>query len=233
MSKIEIINGYKEYIKKKEKISVLENINVKFEKEKLYAIMGESGSGKTTLLNIIGTLDTLTKGKLLINDKEIINLKDEEKAKIRMKEIGFVFQNFNLIGRSNAQKNVELPLLYAGVPARERSRRAKELLELVGMGQRSRHKPAELSGGQKQRVAIARALACEAPLLLADEPTGALDTATSRTVMDLFHRLHKEQGKTIVLITHSPQLAAETERVITLMDGCIVGEEKGGAYHDG
>ena len=214
-------------------LEILHGIDLVVQPGEFVSIVGESGSGKSTLMNLIGALDRPSKAAIgwmvwMFPTPPTVSFR-----KFATEKIGFVFQNFNLIGRSNAQKNVELPLLYAGVPARERSRRAKELLELVGMGQRSRHKPAELSGGQKQRVAIARALACEAPLLLADEPTGALDTATSRTVMDLFHRLHKEQGKTIVLITHSPQLAAETERVITLMDGCIVGEEKGGAYHDG
>lgn len=214
-------------------LEILHGIDLVVQPGEFVSIVGESGSGKSTLMNLIGALDRPSKGSYRLDGVDVSHASDRQLSEIRNRKIGFVFQNFNLIGRSNAQKNVELPLLYAGVPARERSRRAKELLELVGMGQRSRHKPAELSGGQKQRVAIARALACEAPVLLADEPTGALDTATSRTVMDLFHRLHKEQGKTIVLITHSPQLAAETERVITLMDGCIVGEEKGGAYHDG
>ena len=169
MSKIEIINGYKEYIKKKEKISVLDNINVKFEKEKLYAIMGESGSGKTTLLNIIGTLDTLTKGKLLINDKEIINLKDEEKAKIRMKEIGFVFQNFYLNPNMTVEENIMQPMYinpeYNRISMEEKT---EELIKMVGLESRRTHYPKELSGGEEQRVAIARALANNPEIILAD-----------------------------------------------------------------
>ncbi len=220
------------YQGKPNELEILHGIDLVVNRGEFVSIVGESGSGKSTLMNLIGALDRPTKGSYLLDGVDVSNAADRQLSDIRNRKIGFVFQNFNLIGRANAQKNVELPMLYAGFPARERSRRAKQLLEMVGMDQRSKHLPAELSGGQKQRVAIARALSCDAPLLLADEPTGALDTATSRTVMDLFHKLHREQGKTIVLITHSPQLAAETQRVITLIDGNIVGEEKGAAYHD-
>ena len=155
--------------------------------------------------------------------------RDNELSALRCKKIGFVFQTFNLIARVSALKNVELPMLYAGVPAARRAARAKELLELVGMGDRMNHQPSELSGGQKQRVAIARAMANDPAVLLADEPTGALDSATGRVVMDIFHKLHREQGKTILLITHSQELAAECERIVTLLDGEIVSERKGGA----
>lgn len=220
------------YEGKPNELEILHGIDLVVNRGEFVSIVGESGSGKSTLMNLIGALDRPTKGSYLLDGVDVSNATDRRLSDIRNHKIGFVFQNFNLIGRANAQKNVELPMLYAGLPARERTRRAKQLLEMVGMEQREKHLPAELSGGQKQRVAIARALSCDAPLLLADEPTGALDTATSRTVMDLFHKLHREQGKTIVLITHSPQLAAETQRVITLIDGNIVGEERGAAYRD-
>ncbi len=209
-------------------LEILHGIDLVVQPGEFVSIVGESGSGKSTLMNLIGALDRPTRGSYRLDGVDVSGASSRQLSDIRNRKIGFVFQNFNLIGRSNAQKNVELPLLYAGVPPRERAKRAKSLLELVGMQDRARHRPAELSGGQKQRVAIARALACDAPLLLADEPTGALDTATSRSVMDLFHTLHREQGKTILLITHNPQLAAETDRVITLIDGRITREEKGG-----
>ncbi|OUP05400.1 peptide ABC transporter ATP-binding protein [Anaerofilum sp. An201] len=213
-------------------LEILHGIDLVVQPGEFVSIVGESGSGKSTLMNLIGALDRPTRGSYRLDGVDVSGASSRQLSDIRNRKIGFVFQNFNLIGRSNAQKNVELPLLYAGVPPRERAKRAKSLLELVGMQDRARHRPAELSGGQKQRVAIARALACDAPLLLADEPTGALDTATSRSVMDLFHTLHREQGKTILLITHNPQLAAETDRVITLIDGRITREEKGGGRVD-
>ena len=190
------------------------------------AIVGESGSGKSTLMNIIGALDRPTEGGYALDGVEVAAAKDKQLSAIRNQKIGFVFQTFNLIGRTSALKNVELPMLYAGLPARQRSARARELLEMVGMSDRAKHEPSELSGGQKQRVAIARALANRPALLLADEPTGALDSATSRTVMDIFHRLHAE-GMTIVLITHSQELAAECGRILTLRDGQFIAERKG------
>lgn len=190
-------------------------------------IVGESGSGKSTLMNIIGVLDKPTAGEYVLDGVNIHDADDNDLAAIRNRKIGFVFQTYNLIGRQSALKNVELPMLYAGVPAGERTRRAKEWLERVGMGERMRHQPNELSGGQKQRVAIARAMVNEPALILADEPTGALDSQTSRVVMDLFHELHEKYHKTIVLITHNPELAEECQRVLTLRDGLIVGERKG------
>ena len=160
---------------------------------------------------------------------DMIAAKDAELSKIRNRKIGFVFQTYNLISKTNAIKNVEMPMLYAGIPGKQRIARAKELLELVGMEERMKHLPEELSGGQKQRVAIARAMANDPAIILADEPTGALDSTTGRMVMDLFHKLHEEEGKTIVLITHSPELAEETERIITIKDGNVLGERKGTA----
>ena len=188
------------------------------------AIVGASGSGKSTLMNIIGALDRPTRGQYRLDGVDMIAAKDRELSGIRNRKIGFVFQTYNLIAKTNALKNVEMPMLYGGVTGRKR---AKELLAMVGMGDRMKHLPEELSGGQKQRVAIARAMGNDPAIILADEPTGALDSSTGRMVMDLFHKLHKEQGKTIVLITHSPELAEETERVVTIKDGSIIGERQG------
>ena len=191
------------------------------------AIVGESGSGKSTLMNIIGVLDKPTSGEYTLDGVDIHKADDDELAGIRNNKIGFVFQTYNLIGRQSALKNVELPMLYAGIPGGERTRRAKEWLDCVGMGERARHQPNELSGGQKQRVAIARAMVNDPALILADEPTGALDSETSRVVMDLFHEMHEKYHKTIVLITHNPALAEECQRVLTLHDGRIIAERKG------
>lgn len=191
------------------------------------AIVGASGSGKSTLMNIIGALDRPTRGQYRLDGVDMIAAKDRELSGIRNRKIGFVFQTYNLIAKTNALKNVEMPMLYGGVTGRKRVNRAKELLTMVGMEDRMKHLPEELSGGQKQRVAIARAMGNDPAIILADEPTGALDSSTGRMVMDLFHKLHKEQGKTIVLITHSPELAEETERVVTIKDGAIIGERQG------
>ena len=214
------------YIGKPGELEILHGIDLAVYPGEFVAIVGESGSGKSTLMNIIGVLDKPTEGSYILDGVDVGKARDGELSDIRNRKIGFVFQTFNLIGRTSAQKNVELPLLYARVGARQRAKRAKELLEQVGMSERATHEPNELSGGQKQRVAIARALANRPALLLADEPTGALDSATSRTVMDIFHDLHR-QGMTIVLITHSQQLAEECQRILTLQDGRIVGERKG------
>ena len=216
------------YIGKPNELEILHGIDLCVMPGEFVAIVGESGSGKSTLMNIIGGLDRPTEGTYLLNGTEVSAANDRQLSVIRNREIGFVFQTYNLIGRTSAQKNVELPMLYAGVPARERKSRALELLRMVEMDQRAKHQPNELSGGQKQRVAIARALANDPALLLADEPTGALDSRTSRAVMDLFHHLHRDLGKTIVLITHSRELAQETERIVTLLDGRIVREQRGG-----
>lgn len=208
-------------------LEILHGIDLKVKKGEFVSIVGQSGSGKTTLMNIIGILDRPTEGGYILDDVDINKAKDKELSKIRNKKIGFVFQTYNLISRTSALKNVELPMLYAGVKKKERNKRAKELLELVEMGKRMDHTPDELSGGQKQRVAIARALANNPAIILADEPTGALDSNTGRKIMDLFHKLNKEQGITIVLITHSNELAEETGRIITIRDGCVIGEREG------
>lgn len=215
------------YIGTENELAVLKGIDIKVYEGEFVAIVGASGSGKSTLMNIIGSLDRPTSGSYTLDDVDITAAKDNQLSAIRNQKIGFVFQTYNLIAKTNAIKNVEMPMLYGGVPAKQRVERAKELLNIVGMGDRMKHLPEELSGGQKQRVAIARAMANNPAIILADEPTGALDSETGRMVMDLFHKLHKEQGKTIILITHSPELAEETERIITIKDGLITGERKG------
>ena len=217
------------YIGHPNELEILHGIDLTVQEGEFLAIVGESGSGKSTMMNIIGALDKPTEGSYILDGVDMTAARDNELSALRCKKIGFVFQTFNLIARVSALKKVELPMLFAGVPAARRAARAKELLELVGMGDRMNHQPSELSGGQKQRVAIARAMANDPAVLLADEPTGALDSATGRVVMDIFHKLHREQGKTILLITHSQELAAECERIVTLLDGEIVSERKGGA----
>ncbi len=208
-------------------LAALGGVDIDVYEGEFVSIVGASGSGKSTLMNIIGSLDRPTEGTYYLDGINVTESKDDELSRIRNKKVGFVFQTYNLIAKTNALKNVEMPMLYAGMNSRKRVERAKELLEIVGMGERMRHLPEELSGGQKQRVAIARAMANDPAIILADEPTGALDSQTGRMVMDIFHRLHKEQGKTIVLITHSPELAEETERIITLKDGHVINERKG------
>ena len=215
------------YIGQPNELEILHGIDLTVYPGEFVAIVGESGSGKSTLMNIIGVLDKPTAGEYVLDGVNIHDADDNDLAAIRNRKIGFVFQTYNLIGRQSALKNVELPMLYAGVPAGERTRRAKEWLDRVGMAERMKHQPNELSGGQKQRVAIARAMVNEPALILADEPTGALDSQTSRVVMNLFHELHEKYHKTIVLITHNPELAEECQRVLTLRDGLIVGERKG------
>lgn len=216
------------YIGQPNELEILHGISLQVKEGEFVSIVGESGSGKSTLMNIIGALDRPTSGDYVLDGVDIGKAKDKQLSEIRNQQIGFVFQTYNLIARTTALANVELPMLYAGVSKRERVSRAEELLQLVGMGDRMAHHSDELSGGQKQRVAIARAVANNPSIILADEPTGALDSKTGRKIMDLFHALHHEQGKTIVLITHSQELAEETERIITLKDGVITGERKGG-----
>ena len=222
----------RDYEGKENELEILHGMDLTVRQGDFVAIVGESGSGKSTLMNIIGALDKPTAGTYLLDGTNVQAMTDSQLSVIRNKKIGFVFQNFNLIGRTSALKNVELPMLYAHVPPRQRTQRARELLAAVGMAERADHQPNELSGGQKQRVAIARAMANDPSLLLADEPTGALDSATSRTVMDIFHRLNRQQGKTIVLITHSQQLAEECPRILTLIDGRIVSERQGSEVPD-
>ncbi len=224
---IELNQIYKRfYIDTPNELQVLNGIDLAVKEGEFVAIVGASGSGKSTLMNIIGALDRPTEGRYILDGVDIISAKDKDLSGIRNRKIGFVFQTYNLIPRTNALKNVEMPMLYAGISGTKRVERAKELLDLVGMGDRMKHLPEELSGGQKQRVAIARAMCNDPAIILADEPTGALDSVTGRKVMDLFHKLHEEQGKTVVLITHSPELAGETQRVITIKDGTIVGERR-------
>ena len=217
------------YVGQPNELEILHGIDLDVQEGEFVSIVGASGSGKSTLMNVIGVLDKPTEGHYMLDGTNVEEAEDDELSAIRNRKIGFVFQNFNLISRTNALKNVELPMMYAGIPARQRTARAKELLEMVGMGERMDHQPNELSGGQKQRVAIARAMANDPAILLADEPTGALDSKTGRLVMDLFHTLNREQGKTIVLITHNPELAAETGRVLTMRDGLLV--QEGGGVH--
>lgn len=214
------------YIGQPNELQILKGIDLQVPKGQFISIVGQSGSGKSTLMNIIGALDRPTEGSFILDGTNISLAKDEELSKIRNRKIGFVFQNFNLVSRTCALKQVELPMQYAKVPKAERERRARELLELVDMADRADHMPNELSGGQKQRIAIARALANDPSIILADEPTGALDSNTGRIVMNLFHSLH-EQGKTIIFITHSNELAEETQRIVTLRDGKIIGDRKG------
>ncbi|MDD7582507.1 ABC transporter ATP-binding protein [Corynebacterium sp. 32222D000AT] len=207
-------------------LTVLPGCDFQVPRGEFTAVVGASGSGKSTLMNIIGLLDRPSAGTYLLDGIDVLDSTDDQLAHYRSQAIGFVFQNFNLVGRISAAKNVEMPLVYAGVPAKQRAQRAAELLELVGMADRAHHLPNELSGGQKQRVAIARALANDPDILLADEPTGALDSHTGRRVMDLFHTLHREHGKTIVFITHNPELAEETERTVTMRDGILQEEPR-------
>ena len=213
------------YVGTPNQLNILKGVNITVKEGEFVSIVGQSGSGKSTLMNIIGALDRATSGTYILGGTNIEDISDDGLSEVRNKKIGFVFQTYNLIPRNTVLKNVELPMLYAGVPAKERTERAMYFLEMVGMKDRIKHQPNELSGGQKQRVAIARALATNPSILLADEPTGALDSGTGRMVMDLFHKVHEEQGKTIVFITHNNELAEETERIVTLRDGNIVSDE--------
>ena len=221
------------YIGQPNELEILHGIDLDVKEGEFVSIVGASGSGKSTLMNMIGVLDRPTEGTYWLDGTDVQDAQDDELSQIRNRKIGFVFQNFNLISRTNARTNVELPMMYAGIPQKKRTQRAEELLDLVGMADRMDHQPNELSGGQKQRVAIARAMANDPAIILADEPTGALDSKTGRMVMDLFHRLNREQGKTIVLITHNQELAAETSRVLTMRDGILYTGSERGAREDG
>lgn len=214
------------YVGSPNELEILHNLSFEVKEGEFVSIVGQSGSGKSTLMNIIGALDRPTRGDYILDGVNIGSIDDKRLSAIRNKKIGFVFQNFNLISRTSALKNVELPMLYAGVPKLRRTAKAKELLEMVEMTERMSHMPNELSGGQKQRIAIARAMANNPSIILADEPTGALDSSTGRLVMDIFHKLHKKQGKTIVLITHNKELAMETDRILTMKDGVFVSDEQ-------
>ncbi len=220
MALIEVQDLWKTYQMGSEEIHALRGVSMKIERGEYVAIMGPSGSGKSTLMNLIGCLDTPTKGSYLLNDKQVSQMNDDELARIRNQEIGFVFQTFNLLPRATALHNVELPLVYAGVPAKERIARAEQSLGRVELGDRMTHRPNQLSGGQRQRVAVARALVNNPSILLADEPTGNLDSKTGNEIMALFSRLH-DSGNTIVLVTHEPDIAAYAHRVVHIRDGQI------------
>ena len=213
-------NLTKDYETGTQVVSALKGINLSVEKGEFLSIMGPSGSGKTTLMNIIGCLDSPTNGSYYLNDKSVSKLDDDELAKIRNEEIGFVFQSFHLLARNTAFDNVMLPLKYAGLSKEEATKRSNNVLDLVGLSSRSKHTPAELSGGQQQRVAIARALVNEPSILFADEPTGNLDSKTGQDVMKIFKDLNKN-GQTIILITHEDSIAKQSNRIITIMDGLI------------
>ena len=220
MALIETVDLWKTYVMGSEEIHALRGVSIQIERGEYVAIMGPSGSGKSTLMNLIGCLDTPSKGSYLLNSKQVSQMNDNELARIRNEEIGFVFQTFNLLPRATALRNVELPLVYAGVQAKDREARAKMALEKVELTSRMNHRPNELSGGQRQRVAIARALVNNPSILLADEPTGNLDSKTGLEIMAVFERLHKS-GNTIVLVTHEEDIAAHARRIVRLKDGKI------------
>jgi len=218
----------KYFVDEPNELTVLKNINLDIEEGSFVSIVGQSGSGKSTLMNILGALDRPTEGDYNLNGVSIASMNDNELSDIRNRQIGFVFQTFNLIPRITAIANVELPLFYMGIKRNERRERAERLLHLVEMGDRMTHLPNELSGGQKQRVAIARSLANDPDIVLADEPTGALDSQTGKLVMDIFMRINQEEKRTVLLITHNTELAEMTQRIVTLHDGEIISDKSTG-----
>lgn len=222
---MELTNITKSYTMGTQTVHALRGVNLSVKKGEYLAIMGPSGSGKSTLMNIIGCLDIPTDGQYMLDGIDVSEMSDNEQARIRNQRIGFVFQQFNLLPRTTALKQVALPLMYAGTPRSERNSRAKEALTAVGLGDRTHHKPDELSGGQQQRVAVARAIVVEPNIILADEPTGALDTKTGEELMELFNQMH-EDGITIVMITHDREVAERAKRIVMLRDGLVISDEQ-------
>ena len=218
---VEIRDICKVYNPGENEVRALDHVNLTIHEKEFVAIIGQSGSGKSTLMNMLGCLDVPTSGTFMLHDKDVSHLSDDELSDIRNKEIGFIFQGFNLIANLTAMENVELPLIYRGVSKRERMRLSETALEKVGLAKRKTHKPSEMSGGQQQRVAIARAIAQAPPIILADEPTGNLDSGSTREIMGILRSLH-EEGRTVILITHDNEIAAQAKRVIKIMDGHIV-----------
>ena len=225
MSLIETTDLYKTYVLGDVSVHALQGVSISIERGEFVAVMGPSGSGKSTFMNILGCLDKPTSGKYILDGIDVTAPDLSKLAGVRNRKIGFVFQGFNLISRTTALENVELPMIYNHTPAAQRKKKALEALEAVGLAQRAYHMPNQLSGGQQQRVAIARSLVCDAPIIFADEPTGNLDTKMSIEVMDLFTRLNKEMGKTIILITHEPDIAQYASRLIKFKDGQKVSDE--------
>lgn len=231
MSVIELKDIMKTYQMGDSVVHALYHVNLKIEPGEFTSIMGPSGSGKSTMMNILGCLDRPTSGEYFLDGKEIAGYDDDELAHTRNAKIGFVFQNFNLLAKLTAQENVALPLVYAGVDEDERMERAKKALEAVGLGDRLEHKPMEMSGGQRQRVAIARALINNPAIIMADEPTGNLDTKSSYEIMDIFKKMN-ESGKTVVMVTHEPDIAEQTKRILVMRDGQLVSDERSGGKTD-
>ena len=217
---LELKNIYKNYMQGKLEVPVLKDISLQVEKGDFLSIMGPSGSGKSTFMNMLGCLDVPTSGRYFLNGTDVSTMKDNQLSVVRNREIGFIFQGFNLIANLNAIENVELPLIYRGIDRKTRHKLAVESLKLVGLEKRMHHKPNEMSGGQQQRVAIARAIAAEPPVILADEPTGNLDSASSKEILEILKKMHRS-GKTVILITHDNGIAAQARRVVRIMDGKI------------
>ena len=225
MALVELKDIRKSFSMGKEEVEILHGINLSVDKGEFVAMMGPSGSGKSTTMNILGCLDKPTEGTYILNGENINDLESDDLAVIRNSTIGFVFQGFNLLQKTSAIENVELPLLYAGMPKKERRQRAEEALIQMGLGDRLYHEPTQLSGGQQQRVAIARGIVNKAPILMADEPTGNLDSKTSAEIMELFKKINEEEGITILLVTHEPEVAVYAKRIVHFKDGMITSDE--------